>query len=137
MKALAILVSLVAMSGDPQPLYTEVSSPGESLDQFAHRIAPRARDTTAELGSEICGNFQTDGQAHRIEFKTNRSEWGCNIDFITDENWKATRLTMHTHTPAGGQGFSAQDDKHRLQGYVVSPRAISKRVGNIERTSSL
>lgn len=120
-----------------EPLYLEESAAGEDLDAFALRIAPRARQTTAELGAEICGSFQRQGDRYRIQFSTSHSPWGCSISFAGEGPWEATRLTMHTHTSGGGQGFSAQDNVHRLQGYVVSARAITKRVGNLERTTSL
>lgn len=137
MKALILLLSIMSVDGEPKPLYVEVSQPGESMDQFAERIAPRARDTTAEYGHEICGSFQTRGEQFRIQFSTSGSYWGCAIDFVAFEDWKPTRLTMHTHTDGGGQGFSAQDNAHKLQGYVVSARAMTKRIGNRERTITL
>lgn len=138
MNLLALLAAgLMTLTATPEHLYSEVSAPGESVDAFALRIAPKARDTTKELGSEICGSFQKAGDQYRIAFTTSRSLWGCSIDFINEGEWKATRLTMHTHTEGGGHGFSAQDNKLKLQGYVVSYRAFTKRVGNIERTTTL
>lgn len=137
MNPIMLAVLLALASSDPQPLYVETSHPGETLDQFAHRIAPRARAQTMELESEICGSFQKAGEQYRIAFSTNHNVWGCNIDFVNEGEWVATRFTMHTHTAKGGHGFSATDNKLRLQGYVVSYRSITKRIGNIEVTSKL
>lgn len=117
-------------------LYTEQSQVGESLDDFAARIAPRIRATTVDINAEVCGSFQRNGDLYRIQFYTNNSVWGCSIGFGGDGEWKATRLTMHTHTEAGGNGFSAQDNVHKLQGYVVSLYTMTKRIGNRERTVS-
>lgn len=128
---------VVDVAGEPQPLHLEVSAAGEDLDAFALRIAPRARQVTTELGAEICGAFQQQGDRYRIQFFTSGSPWGCAITFGSDGPWVGTRLTMHTHTEGGGQGFSAQDNVHRLQGYVVSARAMAKRIGNRERTVAL
>lgn len=136
---LAIFFSQPARANVQSPTFIAMytSEPGESLDDFAHRIATRTRDITMQLDAEICGSFQTDGSRHRIQFYTDHSRWSCGVGFGNDGVWKATRLTMHTHTSGGGQDFSAGDNKLKLQGYVVSPRAITKRIGNRERTTSL
>lgn len=117
-------------------LYQEDSLPGETLDSFAFRIAARARAYTAETGYEICGNFQSYQDRYRIVFGTSNSEWGCNIDLVDNGAWKSTRYTMHTHTREGGQGFSKVDDRAKLQGYVVGTRSITRRIGNMTRTTA-
>lgn len=141
MKHIALLLALLpvttlgaTLNAPSEVLYTEASVAGETLDQFAGRIAPKARQTTVELNSEICGSFQKNGEAYRITFNTNHSVWGCNIDFIHEGDWKATRLTMHTHTKDGLNGFSKTDNELKLQGYVVSLYTVTKRVGNREGT---
>jgi len=132
-----LALAMLTVANPTEVLYSEVGAPGESLDDFAMRIAPKARETTRELGSEICGSFQKSGSTYRITLSTNRNPWGCNIDFANEGDWKATRWTLHTHTEKGGHTFSAQDDRLKLQGYVVSFHAVTKRIGNLTKTVAL
>lgn len=110
-----ILAAMLALAPSaPEPLYTEVSVPGESMDQFAHRIKARAVKESMKVSGEICGEFRIEGEAHAITFYTIRHQKHCS--YLREAGKTYTRLSYHTHI------FIGLANDHLLQQKLASPR---------------
>ncbi len=120
-----------------EDLYMEESASGESLDDFAMRIASKVKNVTSDIGYETCGSFQKNGDRYRIQFSTSYSRFACSIDVSSAGPWMTTGKTMHSHTKGGGHYFSKNDLAVRLEGYVVSTHYLIKREGNKESSKRL
>ncbi|WP_226426525.1 hypothetical protein [Xanthomonas sp. MWU16-30325] len=85
--ALALLsASLPVFAADPLPvkfgqatqLHHETSAPGESLDTFVIRIAPRARAASVSARAVVCGEIQGRGP-YTLALKTDGYPDDCRV----------------------------------------------------------
>ncbi|MFH7600625.1 hypothetical protein WDV06_36855 [Streptomyces racemochromogenes] len=104
----------LAMSATPQPLYTETSHAGESLDAFATRIAARAVEESLQVSGEICGEIRSEGDGHAVSFYTVRHQTACS--YLREPGHTYTGLTYHTHI------FIGVTNTDTLRQKIYSPR---------------
>lgn len=97
---------------DYQPLFTEMSTEGETLDAFVVRIAPRLRAYSDETGFEACGVLATDGEKFSIVVGTNFGYMVCvNSSTFVVDGFRHAGATLHTH---GRQGRFTPSRADRL-----------------------
>lgn len=95
---------------DYQHLFTEVGEPGESMDAFVVRVAPRLRDWTAAEGYEACGVLATNGESFGVIVGTNHGHTVCvNFHAKVPEGMTVTGQTVHSHTTAPRYRLTAAD----------------------------
>jgi len=101
-------------------LYTEVSQPGETMDEFAIRIAPRAMAETTQRDAEVCVSIEThpDGLM-RIAVQTDGKPLSCTVP--------AGGQTFHTHTRLGGPRWSSAD--YKAPGYLAWDQRVFHQQG--------
>lgn len=106
----AILLALsFSASAESAYLYTEVSQPGETMDAFVVRIAPRAYNVTEKTNSEVCGNLKVNESGLiQIDIYTDRKPFSCSIE--------EGDHSFHTHTKLGGPRWSSAD--YKSPGYM-------------------
>ena len=96
---------------DYQHLFTDTGAPGESMDDFAARIAPRLRAYSDETGFEACGVIASDGERFGAVIGSNRAHIACaNFAAKVPAGMRATGETIHSH--GTDRAFSAnRNDK--------------------------
>lgn len=121
--ALAALLATLAVLPQPaqaRPLYTELALPGETMDEFIVRIAPRARAYTMEHGVEICGAIGTrDNGTMTVLVGTDDHPMVCKIRRV---DGKYSGYVFHTHTHRGSEYWTNED--LRTPGYLVTPQKL-------------
>lgn len=121
----AILLCLsFSASAESTYLYTEVSQPGETMDDFVVRISPRANAHTKATGHEVCGAIRTDAGALKIEMASSGRNDECQLP-------GDTKVYFHTHPINQGMGFSSGD--YVLPGYLSTLAGIKFQDGKIKR----
>lgn len=148
--AIGIVVALIgsvmtapAKAAEPtKPVHvvTYYSEDGESMDDFALRIAPEAVERSMAIGvsGEICGEFRNTTDARLvIELYTIRKITQCS--YARRKGLSYTGLTYHTHVFIGETNhnllsqklnnprFSEEDYAH--PGYMVSGRLVTFQKG--------
>lgn len=112
-------------------LYTEVSKPGETMDDFVARISTHAVAITEERRVSICGVIgEVDGR-YSVRLNTDNSWKECEIDLNdTLDGYASTGVTFHTHTSDEEivRGFSAQEFK-RPRGYIAYGKVVRYQEG--------
>lgn len=111
-----ILTALLSLA-----LYTEVSNPGESMDDFVARISPQAVAVTEERRVSLCGVIGQSGGSYSIRIGTSNTWKRCEIDLAnTADGFTSTGVTFHTHTSDEDsvRGFSDQEF-NRPRGYIA------------------
>ncbi|HHA2975135.1 TPA: hypothetical protein ACOFD8_002501 [Stenotrophomonas maltophilia] len=115
-----------AASSSPNPtfLYEEVSAPGESMDAFTLRIAPRALKHTNKSGHQVCGAIESpqNGQ-FRIKISTIRSGTSCQVPSSA-----AVYFTTHTWS---NETFS--QGEREIPGYLAVKNSLYYQNGMQER----
>ncbi|HEL3006461.1 TPA: hypothetical protein UM358_000787 [Stenotrophomonas maltophilia] len=90
-------------------LFEEHSAPGEDLDAFVVRVAPRLREYSRETGFEACGVLASDGARFAVIVGTNQAHTLC----VNDATKVPAGLTHSGHTlhshPVGEYRVNAQD----------------------------
>jgi hypothetical protein len=128
----AILLALsFSASAESTYLYTEVSQPGETMDAFVVRIAPRAISVTREMRVEICGSLASSEFSHSIRMVTSHTRSHCNLLLSdTESAYNPSGRTFHTHTDDedSHRGFSPQDF-NRPNGYVAYGKVVRYQEG--------
>lgn len=144
---------------DYQHVFTETSQPGETMDAFVLRIAPKLAEYTAETGFEACGAIASDGERFGVVVGSNGGHTVCvNFHRRVPDGMTSTRQTVHSHTtmksyrltaadtlvvrgmPAGAvqRGGNAErfsDEDFAAPGYVVTSRTVKHQAGRgTERT---
>ncbi len=114
MNPIILAAALALAPSTPQQLYSETSHPGESLDAFAVRIAPRAVEESLKVSGEICGEFRKDGDSHSVSFYTVGHQTACS--YTREAGFEYTGLTYHTHI------FIGVTNSDTLRQKVYSPR---------------
>jgi len=135
MKRIMLTAALIALAGSAaaiEPMHSETSNPGESLDAFSHRIAKRAVDESLRVSGEICGEFRREGEVYAITFYTIRHQTQCS--YLKQSGLNYTGLTYHTHIFIGlanphlesqkrsAPRFSAADYAH--PGYMTTGNVV-------------
>lgn len=106
---------------DYQLLFTQTSIPGESMDSFASRLAPRLLAFSQETGFEACGVIATDGERFGATIGTNRSHIACaNFNRKVPEGMVSTNETIHSHGTEGR--FRANRNDKIMQGELFHGR---------------
>ena len=96
-----------------QRLFEAVSEPGESLDAFAARVAPRLRAFSDASHFEACGVLATDGERFGVVVGTNRAHIACaNFSSKVPAGMRATGETIHSH--GTDRAFSANRNDKEL-----------------------
>lgn len=85
-----------------QHLFTQVGEPGESLDAFMVRVAPRLRDYSDATGFEACGVLATDGERFGVVVGSTRAHAACG-SFLeaVPAGMETTGETIHSHREGG------------------------------------
>lgn len=121
----AILLALsFSASAESTYLYTEVSRPGETMDEFVVRIAARANAHTKSTGHEVCGAIRSDADLMKIEMASSGRNDECELP-------AATKVYFHTHPINQGMGFSAGD--YVLPGYLSTLAGVKYQDGKVKR----
>ena len=106
-----------------QRLFEAVSEPGESLDGFVLRIAPRLRAYSDATGYEACGVLATDGERFGVVVGTNHSHIACvNFSVYRPIGMTSYKKTMHSHGVEGK--FKPNNADITLQGQHMSGRYL-------------
>lgn len=90
-------------------LFEEFSAPGESLDAFVVRVAPRLRDYSRETGFEACGVIAGDGARFAVIVGSNHAHTLCvNDSRKVHAGMAHSGHTIHSH-PIGEYKVNTQD----------------------------
>jgi len=125
MKALALIALLAASplyAGSSSVIYTEESQPGELMDDFVVRIAPRMANRTKITGYEFCGVIETNSERMRIEVYTSRSSTECRLHNVSTD-----AITVHTHPIHMALYFGEGD--YQTSGYLIRGRTVLHQKG--------
>jgi len=114
-----ILTAVLALA-----LYTEVSTPQETMDDFVLRVAPRAVTYTNEHGHQVCGAVvrRADG-LYQIDMGTSSHGLRCEVP-------KETEVYFVTHIWSKGT-FS--DSEREIPGYMATRNTLYHQQGKRER----
>lgn len=119
--------------------YEEVSSPGETMDQFVVRISARAVTTTERARVMHCGVIGQAGAQYSLRLRTDGTWKSCQIDLSdTVDGFDSTGVTFRTATndQDSKQGFTDQDFK-RPRGYIAYGKVVRYQEGRTkDRTVS-
>lgn len=94
-----------------QRLFEVASEPGESLDAFALRVAPRLRNYTAAEGFEACGVIAADDAGRvGVVIGTSHGHTACaNFPAKVPHGMVSTGQTIHSHAEARPYRANAMD----------------------------
>ncbi|MCC8670478.1 hypothetical protein LN461_14160 [Xanthomonas arboricola] len=113
--AWACAVWITPANADPRvtQLSVELSQPGETMDAFILRIAPRLNKFTADLRAEVCGTIRTEQGRHAVVIRTYHDRYSCFVE-------RDGLPYVHTHPSLLKDcwTFSLEDWKRR--GYLVT-----------------
>lgn len=117
--AAMLAASFAAHAGAaPEPVKTFESAPGETMDNFALRVAPWATNWSGRTGSELCGEFERVGDTLRLVLQTTRAAFACDYAKTAAPSW--TGISFHTHTLKAVAAFTPGDYAH--PGYMARAR---------------
>lgn len=120
----AILLALsFSASAESTYLYTEVSQPGETMDAFVVRIAPKAVEYTLKNSVEVCGMIETDGSSFTMKIGSDQKNNSCTISVPV----KSSGVTFHTHPSRNAFKFHDQD--FNVKGYLGTARGVRYQEG--------
>ncbi|KAF1704968.1 hypothetical protein [Pseudoxanthomonas kaohsiungensis] len=109
---------------DYQPLFEAVSEPGETLDAFVIRVAPRLVAYSDTTGFEACGVLASNGDRFGLAVGTNRSHVACaSFRNKVPAGMVSTAETVHSH----GKG-AARLNRNDLRFLGLSEDARSHRM---------
>lgn len=87
---------------DYQRLFTVQSNEGETMDQFAYRIAPRIKAYSEETGFEACGVIAQKDDKFSVIVGTNFGYVVCvNSRSLVVEGFQHAGATIHSHGKQG------------------------------------
>lgn len=128
---LAFAAAGAAFAGPATQVYEEISSPGETMDQFVVRISSRAVTTTEQARVMHCGVIGQAGTQYSIRLRTDGTWKSCQIDLSdTIGGFESTGVTFRTATndQDSKQGFTDQDFK-RPRGYIAYGKTVRYQEG--------
>ena len=111
----ALMIASAGPAGASEYLYTEVSNPGETMDAFVTRIAPKALEHTWKHNAEVCGPIRQTEQGYEVRISTDGRRDECSLP-------GDTVVYVHTHPRGIGFGFSPSD--YVRPGYLITERAV-------------
>lgn len=125
-KALIAILLAISFSASAHSdyLYTEISIPGETMDDFVLRISNRANEYTKQTGYEVCGSIITEDERYRIEMMTSSRNDECELP-------GDTKIYFHTHPINQGMNFSHGD--YVLPGYLSTLSGVKFQDGKVKR----
>lgn len=113
----AVAADSGVIHGRTVELYQEQSEPGEALDAFVVRLAPRALDASKTARASVCGHIEGAGP-YLVKVKTDGYMSTCDLP----KNLAPYVLVNGTATDARENHFSlANRDR---PGYLVTPWAV-------------
>lgn len=117
LSTLLLVFSAVSTPGESTSLYREVSLPGESMDEFVLRIAPKAYSTGWVKAKELCGaiitsNGQMSIDMHLGQFNT--------CEFQMPEG----SVAFHTHPVASREQLKFSRQDAIAGGYLVGRNEV-------------
>ncbi|ATS57560.1 exported hypothetical protein [Xanthomonas citri pv. fuscans] len=81
------LVMVLAISASPAMsvermthLATETSDPGETMDAFVLRLAPKLNKMTRQLRAEVCGTIRTEDGRYVVDVRTYHDFYSCYVE---------------------------------------------------------
>ena len=101
-------------------LYTDVSLPDESLDEFILRAGYTISKQTDKRNAEICAVIIKDGGRYRIDVSTNDRLTSCDVP-------NGNFVTVHSHPRLATPAFSPSD--YLTPGYLVHGRNVYHQAG--------
>lgn len=101
-------------------LYTEVSQPGETMDAFVLRVAPKANSYTKASGHEVCAAIREVDGSYSAEVSTSSRNDECALP-------GDTKVYFHTHPNNQGMGFSHGD--YVRPGYLITQIGVKYQDG--------
>lgn len=107
-------------------LYEEQSNPGESLDAFVVRIAPRAVDASKSARATVCGQVEGSGP-YRVKVKTDGFLSTCHLPKA------ATPYVLVNGTAVDVREDHFSQVNWRRAGYLVTPWSIKHQDGMQKR----
>lgn len=133
MAAAHLSSSAIAAEAQGTQVYEETSTPGESLDAFMTRVAPRALATTHKRDEALCGLIaKTDSDQFSLRMVSTGSPWKCTLDkssLAPGAQW--TGLVFRTHTLRADDEWTSSDMAN--PGYLVTEHKLTYRNKNIWR----
>ncbi|WP_434990028.1 hypothetical protein [Xanthomonas melonis] len=94
-------------------LSVELSQPGETLDAFILRIAPKLNQFTAELGAEVCGTIRTEYGRHAVDIRTYHDPYSCFVE-------RDGLPYVHTHPSLLKECWTFSLEDWKRPGYLVT-----------------
>ncbi|MGV7193707.1 hypothetical protein [Xanthomonas axonopodis] len=84
LRNLALLLGIAALPATGAQrmthLTTETSAPGETMDAFVLRLAPKLNELTAQLRAEVCGTIRSEAGSYVVEVRTYHDLYSCYIE---------------------------------------------------------
>lgn len=128
----AVLGSLLAGGCNTAPgvihgrtvdLYSEESAPGEGMDDFVVRIAPRALSASMTARATVCGQVQPAEDRYTLQIKTDGYVSECPLI-----------SSPHPYVLVNGTATSASEDHFSQRnwqrpGYLVTPWSVKHQDG--------
>ena len=113
----AILLTAVAFGASAETkLYTENSRPGETMDEFIVRIAPRALRFTERSSFEVCGPIVKTDTGYSLTLYTSSNMTRCQYPKTSD-------IGFHTHPSRAYPTFYGGD--YHVEGYMAHQKVIN------------
>lgn len=116
----------MADRGQPLELYQETSAAGETLDEFALRIAPRAIDASKAAYAAVCGEVLGTGP-YTVQLRTDHRAETCGAP-----NAGGVALLVNGLAVDASDAHAHIDN--RRPGYLVTPWVVKFHDATGERT---
>ncbi|RRU23565.1 hypothetical protein [Stenotrophomonas sp. 278] len=104
--------------------YQEVSAPGETLDSFMVRIAPKAVRYTNATGHRVCGSvIERSEGGYQVELRLSAKTHSCQLPADT---------TVYFATRTWGKGTFSESERE-IPGYMATRNLLYHQSGKRER----
>ncbi|MBB5673748.1 hypothetical protein [Xanthomonas arboricola] len=110
----AIWISPASAAQRMTHLSIELSQPGESMDDFILRIAPKLNKLTADLRAEVCGTIRTEQGQHAVDIRTYHHRYSC---FVERDGLLPY---VHTHPSLLKECWTFSLEDWKRPGYLVT-----------------
>lgn len=117
LSTLLLIFSAVSTPGESPLLYREVSRPGETMDEFVLRIAPRAYSLSWVKAKELCGAIVTSQGQMSIDIRLGQFN---TCDFQMPEG----SVAFHTHPVAYREQLKFSRQDAIAGGYLVGRNEV-------------
>lgn len=109
----AIWISPASADQRMTHLSTELSQPGETMDDFIVRIAPKLNKFTADLRAEVCGTIRTEQGQHAVDIRTYHDRYSCFVE-------RDGLPYVHTHPSLLKECWTFSLEDWKRPGYLVT-----------------